>query len=45
MELFENILTYKDFILNVDKSIYDGVIWYSLTQRNFAEKINGIKKM
>ena len=40
MELFKDILTYKDAIIPVDRSIYDGIIWGSDIEKNFAKKLN-----
>jgi hypothetical protein len=43
MEVFDSIPTYKDYIRWADKSIFEGIIWDSLIEKNFAEKINIIK--
>lgn len=45
MELFQEILTYKDAIVPVENSIYDGVIWDSDIEKVFAEKLNGMKNV
>lgn len=40
MELFQDILTYDDALVPVDKSIYDGIIWDSDVEKNFAKKLD-----
>ncbi len=41
MELFENNLeSYEEYIVNVDKSIYNGVEWDSVGEKTFAEKLD-----
>ncbi|GBE55115.1 MAG TPA: DEAD/DEAH box helicase [Euryarchaeota archaeon] len=42
MELFEdNLESYKEYVINVNKSIYDGVVWDSEGEKTFAEKLEG----
>lgn len=40
MELFKDIETYQDMIIPVDHSIYDGIIWDSDVEKNFASTLN-----
>ena len=42
MELFEDIKTYQDIIIPVEKSIYDGISWSSDIERNFAEGLEAM---
>lgn len=43
MELFKDMDTYKDIIVPVDKTIYEGgVIWDSDIEKNFAKKLEGM---
>lgn len=39
MELFENIETYEECIVPVEKSIYDSVIWDSEGEKTFAQQL------
>ena len=40
MEQFEDITTYEDLILLVNHSVYEGVIWQSNIEYNFAKVLD-----
>ena len=42
MELFENIETYSNMIIPASKTIYDGVVLDSDTEKKFAEDLNNM---
>ena len=40
MKLFEDVETYNDIVLKVNKTIYDGIVFDSQTEKDFAEKLD-----
>ena len=45
MELFKDIETYKDLIVPVSKTIYDGAIWEADTEKRFAEDLDRMENV
>ncbi|MHB8603286.1 MAG: restriction endonuclease [Nitrosotalea sp.] len=42
MELFKDIDTYQNKIILSERSIYDGIVWQSDIEKNFAKDLNGM---
>ena len=45
MKLFKDIETYKNLIVPVSKTIYDGVIWEADTEKRFAENLDRMENV